>query len=584
MTPARVPAALLAALFALASLTGCISIPTAGPIKPVLGEAEVCQSCVNVEVAPPTPGADPQQVVDGYLRANSNYQPNYAVARQFLTAEAADRWRPEVGMRIYRAKDPKGSGDSVRLTFTLTGALAEDRTYSPSNKKLRVDFGLTRENGQWRISRPPEGLLVEQYAFERSYTGYSRYFFGNGLTLVPERIYLPNLRNKDSVAAALMTGLLAGPSDWLEPAAGSAIPKGTALVGDSVTINDEGIAQVALTEDVLTLDPPARSQLGAQVVYTLQQVTVVRGVQITVGQQKFRIPEADPGTGVLTTDAFPESIKPEPLVSDQSYALQDGRVHAVRTPDQMATIEPIKGPLGEEEAGADSLAVSVNGTEVATATDERTILRRADIGTGEVVTLATDLEEMLRPQFTRYGEVWTIARQQGLQQIFLFAGDRAVEVDDTVLNGRYIKAFRISPDGSRMALVWRTDAKTDQVGLARIIRGNRIIVDEWRPLDVQQEGLTQVAQITDVAWLDANELLLLGATDEDAPLVPVRVTVDASKVVAGTGEPGWNAEQLTVLPRQQSVVVVGTNRRSWRNDGRRWLRYVDDVTDIAYAG
>jgi hypothetical protein len=583
VTPVRVRAVLLAALLGLATLTGCMSIPTTGPVKLVPGEAEVCQSCVNVEVAPPTPGADPRQIVDGYLRANSNYQPNYAIARQFLTAQAADTWQPELGARIYSSATPTGSGDRIRLKFQLTGSLAADRTYRAQNKPAEEDFGLVRENGEWRIDRPPEGLMVEEYAFDRFYTGYSRYFIGNGRSLVPERIYLPALRNPANVAAALVTGLLAGPSDWLTPAVTSAIPQGTSLIGDSVTITDDGIAGVALSEDVLTLDDPTRSQLGAQIVFTLQQVSGVQGVQITVNQQKFRVPEADPSL-VLATNAFSTEIEPVPVVSDQSYALRGGRVHAVRASGETASLEPVMGPLGEKGADASSLAVSGNGTEVAAVTDDATTLRRTSIGTGGVTTLRSGLTDMLRPQFSRYGELWTIAREAGRQQLFLFRGDRYVPVDATVLNGRVITAFRISPDGARMALVWRTDAGKDQLGLARIIRGNRVIVDEWRPVDVQQEGSTQVVQIADVAWLDANELLLLGTTDEDAPQVPVRVVADASEVVAEAGEPGWNADQLTVLPRQQSVVVVGTQDRAWRDDGSRWRPYLEDVEAVAYAG
>ncbi len=585
MTPARVRAVLLAVLLGVATLTGCISIPTAGPIKPVPGDAEVCQGCVNVEVAPPAPGADPQQIVEGYLRANSNYQPNYATARQFLTAQAADSWRPEAGARIYRSRTQQDSQNSVRLEFELTGVLAADRTYSASDEKPKEDFGLVKENGEWRIGQPPEGLLVEQYAFEGSYAGYSRYFFGNGLALVPEPIYLPRLRSSGNVAAALMTALLKGPSDWLKPVAASAIPEGTSLVGESVTINNE-IAEVALSEDVLTLDPPARSQLGAQVAYTLQQVSGVRGVLITVNQQKFRIPEADPSTAVFATNAFSESIKPEPLVSDESYALSGGQVHAVRTPDEVPSLQLIQGPLGAKGAGVDSLAVAVDGTEVAAVTDERTTLRRAAIGTGDVTTLASGLQNMLRPQFTRYGELWTVARvprEQGLQRLLMFDGERRVQVNAMALNGRRITAFRISPDGVRIALVWRTD--TDyQLGIARIVRGGQLNVDDLRLVDVQQQDSTPITRIADVAWLDADELMLLGAAGEESPFVPVRVMSDASEIVVERVDPEWGVQQLTVLPRKQQVVLVGTGGRSWRNDGSQWLPYVAGVQAVAYAG
>ena len=93
----------LAVVIALAAaLAGCVSVPTAGPIEKVEGQQPACQNCVNVEVAPPAPGADPLQIVEGYLRATSNYQATYAIAKQFLTRGATEKWSPESGVSIYR--------------------------------------------------------------------------------------------------------------------------------------------------------------------------------------------------------------------------------------------------------------------------------------------------------------------------------------------------------------------------------------------------------------------------------------------------------------------------------------------------
>ena len=69
-------------------------VPIAGPIEPVHGPAAGCQNCVNVEVAPPAAGDDPRQIVEGYLRATSNYQPNYSVAKQFLTEGCGGELEP----------------------------------------------------------------------------------------------------------------------------------------------------------------------------------------------------------------------------------------------------------------------------------------------------------------------------------------------------------------------------------------------------------------------------------------------------------------------------------------------------------
>ena len=94
-----------------------------------------------------------------------------------------------------------------------------------------------------------------------------------------------------------------------------------------------------------------------------------------------------------------------------------------------------------------------------------------------------------------------------------------------------ITAFRISPDGARIALVRETAggvrarAGPDHPGR----EGHRRWLATGEP--DPDRALTQVTQIADVAWLDANELLLLGAATDDAPLVPVRVAADASRVI-----------------------------------------------------
>lgn len=565
----------------LAGLTGCVSIPVSGPIEEVPGQPEACQSCVNVEVAPPAPGDDPRQVVEGYLRATSNYQPNYSVARQFLTTAAADSWRPEQGVSIYLGS-VSVKGEKVTLDGQVVGALAEDRTYTAVDRPLSLDLAVVQENGEWRISRPPAGLMVTKFSFERFYSGYDLYFVANGSSLAPERIYLPGLRNPANLASALMTGLLAGPSQWLEPAVTTVLPQDTSLSVDSVTITNS-VAEVQLSDAVLTLSDPQRSLMAAQIVYTLRQVAAIKGVLITVSQQKFRVPEADPTSLVVAVDAFSREIDPVPFVSDQLYAVNKaGQVQLVTNPTERAELTDLTGDVNRP--AVDELAVSVNGTDLALVTDSRSTLRRAATVSGEVSVLARGLTDLLRPQFTRYGEVWAIGRQNGTQRLWRVADGRTAPVDAPVLNGAPITAFRVSPDGTRIALVRRT-AGGSELGLARIVRGDRITVDAWRPVDLTQSELTQVRRIADVAWLDAGELLVLGATTKAAAAVPVRVAADASEITATGGEPAnWDARQLTVLTRPQSVVVVGGDGRAWRYDGVSWLPLVGGLRTAAYAG
>ena len=591
----RLSTPLAAAVLLLAMLTACVQVPTAGPIDKVEGQQEACQNCVNVEVAPPAAGYDQRQIVEGYLRATSNYQPNYSVARQFLTKAAAERWSPEDGASIYNGSAGV-SDETVRLEGQLVGSLAPDRTYTAQDEPLSVDFHLVREDGEWRIDKPPHGLMVAEYSFDRFYQAYQVYFIGNGSSLVPERIYLPTLRNPANVASALMTALLAGPSDWLAPAVESAIPLDTSLTLGSVTITNS-IAEVALSEAVLTLPDPRRSLMAAQIVYTLKQAPGVKGVLITVNQQRYRVLESDPTSMVIAVDAFSRDIDPVPFVSgDQLYAVSNGTVQLVTATSDTPTASSANGDLGQPRLGVNSLAVSTNGTDLALVTRNRTELRRAQASTGDVTTLISGLSDLLRPQFTRYGEVWALGRQNGKQRMWLFTTEEVkdtekeiavttIDVDAPVLEQAEITAFRISPAGSRMALVRKTRTGYE-LGLARIIRGDKVItVDEWRSIDLTLAGGTKVTQISDLAWLDANELLLLGAASKDAALAPIRVMSDASQISAEGGEPAnWNARELTVLYRPQTTIVVGSEGRAWRNDGSQWLPFLDGVDAIAYPG
>ena len=348
--PMRRTPLLLAVVFLLLGLvTGCVSVPTAGPVEKVEGQPPECQNCINVDVAPPSAGDEPKQVVQGFLRATSNFQPNYAVARQFLTTGAAEKWAPESGVSIYSGS-LQAAGTTVILDGRLVGSLGPDRTYTAQDKAWRVNFGMVKENGEWRISTPPAGLMVAEFAFSSFYQSYNLYFVGNGSALVPNPIYLPNLRNQASIASVLMRALLNGPSDWLAPAVTSAIPEGTALSVDAVTIND-GVAEVALSDNVLSLNDGQRTLMAAQVLYTLQP-TGIQGVTFTVNQQPYAIPGADPGTYEVTLDSRFAAFDPiPPGIVDSLYTARDNKVSVMASLDRPRSDGP-----GARSAGRGSLA------------------------------------------------------------------------------------------------------------------------------------------------------------------------------------------------------------------------------------
>ena len=576
---------LIALLGMVLGLTGCVAVPTAGPVERIGGQQPVCQNCVNVEVAPPEPGDDPGQIVEGYLRATSNFQPGYTVAKQFLSKSALGKWSPEDGVSVFRPTSQVASGNEVQLSGTLVGSLARDRTFTARDQDLEVAFQLVNENGEWRINNPPGGLMVAEYSFRTFYKAYNLYFIGNGVSLVPDAIYLPSLRSPQNVASALITALLNGPSEWLEPAVATAIPTGTTLSVNSVTITD-GIADVPLSDNMLALTDSRRSLVAAQIIYTLKQSGIgIKGVVIRVNQQTLRVPEADPKSQVISVDAIPREMEPVSFVAgEQLYGVREGRMQLITSNSDAPNPLPVSGPLGEGQFGMNSLAVSVANTDLAVVTDGRTVLRRAPTTTGKTQTLIDGVTELLRPQFTRYGEIWAIGREAGRQRMWVFDGDQRRAVDAPLLGGGRIVAFKVSPDGAKMALIRKTAAGSE-LGLARISRADKIMVDGWRTLNTTQSISPRITRMVDVAWIDPNDLLVLGAPNKDAAIAPFRVAGDASQISSEGESDNWDAVEVTVLLRTQTAIIRGgKGGRTWRYDGSNWVAYVDKLTALAYPG
>lgn len=577
-------APLILLLSLLLGVTACVSVPTSGPIERVVGQPPGCTNCISVDVAPPQVGDGPRQIVEGYLRATSNYQPAYSIARQYLTENAAGSWTPEAGAQIYSG-GLQVSGNRVVLSGNLLGTLDRDRSFKPNNSKLAVDFGLVRQaDGQWRINTPPQGLLVAEYAFTSFYQPANLYFVGVG-SLVPDPIYLPNLRNQAGFASALIGALLDGPSGWLKPAVTTAIPAGTTLVGDAVTIADR-IAEVPLSDAVLQLNGSQRDLLAAQVLYTLSQPPVgIRAIRFTVNSQPFPIPAGDPGSFEVRDTAFAD-LNPVPFVAgDQLYAMRGRGVEQINAASDEPDGKPVDGPFGEGRVRVESMGVSVSGTDLVAVTNRGTTLVQGTATGGPLrPVLGKGITRLLRPQFSRTGEIWAIGDRAGRQRFWVATGeDLGVEIDSPVLRAGRVTAFKISPDGSRIAVIRRVLGR-DELGLLRIGRTGRVTVDGWQPLQLNQSATSNLTRLVDVAWADATNLLVLAGAAGNVPLTPHRIRQDASRITPEGQASNWDAVSVTVSIATQAAIVLGRSRQTWRDGGSEWLPYLKDVDAIAYPG
>lgn len=216
---------LVALLAAGMVLAGCATIPTSGPVLegPRL-EGESSDQIIRVIARPPQPGMTPAQVVTGFVQASASFDDDHAVARLYLTPEAAAAWRPEAGTTVYdgtptiSVEGPvdaeSGASTTVELSAAEAGRISDDGRYQVSapSRRITPSFLLTSINGQWRIASPPSGLLLSRADVDRAFRSYSVYFFDPSFTtVVPDPRLFPV--SGQGAATTLTRALINGPSD-----------------------------------------------------------------------------------------------------------------------------------------------------------------------------------------------------------------------------------------------------------------------------------------------------------------------------------------------------------------------------------
>ena len=274
----------LIALLATLLLAGCATLPTELDVQagPEL-VAPTGQEFSYYSPASPAIGASAQEIVSGFLAAGTGPQNDYAVARQYLSADFAQRWQPTAETLI-RSGAPsfRESGDTVQLVDVSLGArLDEHCRYSDLSpaESATLRFQLVREAGEWRIAAAPNLTVVTQPVFSVVFSAFPIYFVDTRYRfLIPDLRWFPS---RASTPTRLVTALLAGPSSWLDNSATSAIPEGTGLTINAVSV-EAGVARVDFDANALAADAASRQVMLTQLRSTLIQISGVTQVAISV--------------------------------------------------------------------------------------------------------------------------------------------------------------------------------------------------------------------------------------------------------------------------------------------------------------
>jgi hypothetical protein len=555
----RGPAARAATLLALLLvLSACSTVPTSSPTVQITQAPSRPVEEVGIEPVSPAPGATPEEIVRSFIDAAASARAGHPVAREHLTPEAAGTWSDETGITVISPDYATVTTETgaVEVTAPIVGTIDERFVFAVGGPgTFTHQFTLDEVNDEWRISDPPDGLIILEPDFERLYDERAAYFLDvTGQRMVPDPRYLIT---GEAQPTALVQRLLDGPSAALAP--GVRNPLSGVQLRNAVTVTG-GTAVVDLT--ALATDPePLLAQICAQLVWTLTPPqSRITSVEVRVDGEVLALPDVPLAQ---TADDW-ASFNPDAVPVDAvGHYLTGGALHTVTTG------APTPGP-----AGAGAYALSSAAVSAEPRTGKLTTLAGVRVNAGSSTLLTGPYDGDLTVALTAgsitaptvaatRSEFWVV--RDGTSVVRVPAGAAPQAVSATTLPGLGVaKVLRLSPDGVRAALV------IDGPGgpalyVTTVVRSEdgSVGLRDLRPI------APTLSRVADVAWRDSGVLLVLAETGVGDGNVPYAVGVD-----------GWglNALPTAGLPSQPTSIAAAPTRQPlvssggtiWQLNGGTW--------------
>ncbi|MFM1966371.1 MAG: hypothetical protein RL134_2096 [Actinomycetota bacterium] len=544
----------LIALTALPLLAGCASIPTSGPIQQgVEVGVESTDQVIRVIARPPQPDMTPTQIVSGFLQASASFEDDHAVARQYLTSQAATMWDPSRSVSVYDGVPtivPDGV-TNVDMTATRVGSIDDEGRYEvePPGGLIEDSFRMEFVDGNWRIATPPQGLLLSRSDVERAFRAFEVYFLDPTFTtLVPDPRYFPV--DGPTPATALTRALLRGPTEWLAPAVRTGFPDGTTLAVDAVPVID-GVARVDLDPQVRLADEETRRAFSAQLTWTLRQVPGVRFLDLNAGGQVLDVglvPNPQP------MDSWP-SYDPNAMPGGEgALGIFGGRViDLARTPPL-----PVTGAAGLGSPPLDGLAVSLTGQRIAALDADARVWLGSLVPGAPLVEASVDPGQS-RPSFGRGDDAWVVGPDGTLRRIDPDGNAIVVPVDGLHPKAE-LESIAISRDGTRAALTIRRGPRTFVMLAIVTVR------EEAQRIESPVRVDNRLTTVSDVAWADDDRLIMLGVEGAGSSGI-FEVDLSRWQVRALGAPPG--AVRITAAPGSP-ILAATQDRRIWTYTSGPW--------------
>ena len=515
----------LLALAMVMSLTGCASLPVAGPVR--IGPDLVSTTdgdSFYYSPSSPFDGASQSEILNGFIAAGTGPQNDYAVAREYLSESIRSSWNPNQEVLIQRSSPQVviSDQDTAELVVDVAATVDADGKYqeSPIGTGRVLEFSFVQENSQWRLSAVPDATVLIRPVFDVVFSGYSVYFLDRQKRfLVPELRWFPTT---PATGTRLANALLGGASSWLRPAVVSAIPNGTRLSIDAVTI-ENGVALVDLTARALVATRTDRSLMKSQLEATLTQLSSVSSVAISIERALQEISEAD-------DDAGETGARSLAIVSDEGLELLASSQESVFAP----------GKNFFEQSEPNEIALSGQSGWIATLTDSGVFRTRGERPGAEIeqIDSRADIADI---EFDPQEYLWSAARLPGSEIIVTAPNLEKSNVLAPWLARLSVRAFSISPGGSKIAMLVQGSSRTRVLVSAVVRNPSGTPIELTDPLEVAGE----LSNPSSVSWIDQITIATVNSASGS--------TSALLSTIGGT------SRQLPTLPGTRKIVAAGTS-------------------------
>ena len=470
----------------------------------------------------PISGREPDLLLRDFYANSANPLKQYAQARNYLTPDANNQWKPGpetvIIDRIGMSRNSTAGADHVSYTVTgtIVGTLGEGGAYSPRNEDYHAVVTLERRDGEWRIAELPNQAIIERTELRNRYIPRDLYFFDpTGNTLVPDRRWM--FAGTNTQDTALISLLLAGPSPMLAPGVMDELPNSAAY-----TRTNNGVYELT---GLSNLSEAARRRLAAQLTWTLALAEISEPFSFSIDGDLVRNDRNNPK---LSVNDFPEY---NPSASGTSagvlYALTNGKASSISDGNVVA----VPGFLGTN-GGIESMDVaSLNHTNVAASVvttnaegDKKSQLYMGPVDgdSTKILTAAT----LTKPTFEANSQaVWTVMDGNKVMRVAQSSSSSSIsqtEVDTSELGENHgdISVLRLSPTGVQAAFI--VDGRVYVATVARPTAGDRKLTNV-------RELIPAIGDSAITLEWSVNSTLLVGTVSTDTPVW--RAEVDGSSAI-----------------------------------------------------